>query len=39
MTDENALFDYRWSLALETLDDAKKASGTPKLSLIKYGVF
>jgi uncharacterized protein (UPF0332 family) len=33
MTDENALFEYRWGLALETLDDAKKihsSLGTPR---------
>ena len=33
MTDQNALFDYRWKLALETLDDAKKihsSGGSPR---------
>lgn len=33
MTDENALFAYRWGLALETLDDAKKffsSGGSPR---------
>jgi Uncharacterized conserved protein related to C-terminal domain of eukaryotic chaperone, SACSIN len=33
MTDRNDLFDYRWKLAFETLDDAKKihtSGGSPR---------